>query len=372
MTDPTTLSLDLGERSYDILVGAGLITNAARHISLLLHQPRVIIITDDNVGPIWLKPLTDSLEGGNILHQTIVLPAGEQTKNFQQLEQLVNEILGLGIERKTTLIALGGGVIGDITGFAASIILRGIDFIQIPTSLLAQVDSSVGGKTGINTTHGKNLAGAFYQPRLVLADTDALATLPKRQLLAGYAEVVKYGLIDDPEFFTWCDNNATALLDGDVSALSYAVHKSCQAKARIVSADERESGQRALLNLGHTFGHALEAEVGYGDKLLHGEAVGIGMIMAFELSNRLGLCDQGDVGQICEHFERVGLKTTLDGLADSAWNAEKLIGHMGKDKKVEAGSIAFVLARGIGKSFVSRDVGMEDVTAVLERALDRF
>ncbi len=372
MTEPTTLSLDLGERSYDILVGKDLIRAAARYISPLLHQPRVIIVSDNNVAPVWLEPLTDSLDQAGIKSQAIILPAGEQSKNFTQLDTLVSEILGLGIERKTTLVALGGGVIGDITGFAAAITLRGIDFIQIPTSLLAQVDSSVGGKTGINTAHGKNLIGAFYQPRLVLADTDALGTLPRRQLLAGYAEVVKYGLIDDPDFFAWCENNAPALLDGDPDALGFAVHKSCQAKARIVSADERETGQRALLNLGHTFGHALEAEVGYGDKLLHGEAIGIGMVMAFELSNRIGLCDQGEVGRIRAHFEAVGLKTSLDGLADSSWSADQLISHMSKDKKVDAGSIAFILARGIGKSFVSREVSMADVKVTLERALDRF
>ena len=372
MTEPISLSLDLGERSYCIKIGENLIEDAATHLSPLLRQPRVIIVTDDNVAPIWLKPLTDSLEQAGIKTQPIVLPAGEQTKNFGQLESLVSDILNLGIDRQTTLLALGGGVIGDITGFAAAVTLRGINFIQIPTSLLAQVDSSVGGKTGINTAYGKNLVGAFYQPQLVLADISALRTLPRRQFLAGYAEIVKYGLIDDPEFFAWCENNASSLIDGDPDALAFAVHKSCQAKARIVSAEEREAGQRALLNLGHTFGHALEAESGYGDKLLHGEAVGIGMVLAFELSNRLNLCDQGDVGRIRAHFEAAGLKTTLDGLADSSWNAGKLMEHMGKDKKVEAGSIAFILAHGIGKSFICRDVNMPDVKFVLERALDRF
>ena len=372
MTEPITLALDLGERSYSIKVGEHLIEDAARHVAPLLNQPRVIVVTDDNVAPLWLKPLTDSLDKTGIVSNSIVLPAGEQTKSFSQLETLVNDILNLRIERQTTLVALGGGVIGDLTGFAAAVTLRGIDFIQIPTSLLAQVDSSVGGKTGINTAFGKNLVGAFHQPRLVLADTSALRTLPRRQLLSGYAEIVKYGLIDDPGFFIWCENNASSLIDGDPEALAYAVQKSCQAKARIVSADERESGQRALLNLGHTFGHALEAETGYGNKLLHGEAVGIGMVLAFELSNRLNLCDQGDVGRIREHFEAVGLRTTLDGLADASWSADKLIAHMGKDKKVEGGSVAFILAHGIGKSVIRRDVDMQEVKYVLERALDRF
>jgi len=372
MTEPFPLNLDLGERSYTILVGENLIEDAARHVSPLLHQPRVIIVTDDNVAPIWLSALTESLGQAGIESQSIILPVGEQTKNFHHLDRLTDEILNLGIERKTTLLALGGGVVGDITGFAAAITLRGIDFIQVPTSLLAQVDSSVGGKTGINTAYGKNLVGAFYQPRLVLADISALRTLPRRQLLAGYAEIVKYGLIDDPDFFAWCEHNAAALLDGEPEALSFAVHKSCQAKARIVSADERESGQRALLNLGHTFAHALEAQTGYGDKLLHGEAVSIGMVMAFELSNRLNFCDQGQVGRVRAHFESVGLKTELDGLADNSWSVGKLIAHMGKDKKVKGGSIAFILARGIGKSFVTRDVQMQDVEFVLQRALDRF
>ncbi len=372
MTEPISLFLDLGSRSYEIKVGENLINNAGEFISPLLHQPKVIVVTDDNVAPIWLKTLTDSLDQNNIRHNAIILPAGEQTKDFQHLEKLTRDILSCGIERQSTLIALGGGVIGDITGFAAAVTLRGIDFIQIPTSLLAQVDSSVGGKTGINTVHGKNLIGAFHQPRLVLADISALATLPERQLRAGYAEIVKYGLIDDPKFFEWCELNAANLLDGNPEALRYAVHKSCESKARIVSADEHEKGQRALLNLGHTFGHALEAEVGYGDKLLHGEAVSIGMVMAFELSNRLGLCNQGDAGRLRAHLQNIGMKTTLSGLADHNWTAEKLLDHMSKDKKVMAGSIAFILARGIGKSFIDSDVNMDDVKFVLERALDQF
>jgi len=372
MTDPVCISVDLGTRSYPILIGENLIGDAGYYINKNLPNSRVIVVTDATVATIWLTPLTDSLKAAEIPFHTIVLPAGEKTKCFQQLEYLTEEILDVGIERSTTLVALGGGVIGDLAGFAAAIVLRGINFVQIPTTLLAQVDSSVGGKTGINTRHGKNLAGAFHQPRLVLADIGTLKTLSQRQLLAGYAEVVKYGLIDDLNFFSWCEKNARALIDGDSTARIHAVRTSCLAKARIVSADERESGQRALLNLGHTFGHALEAECGYGDLLLHGEAVAIGITLAFEMSHYLGLCDQGEAGQVRAHLEAVGLKTTLDGLADPSWTVEKLLDHMQKDKKVQAGTITFILARGIGKSFISRDVKIDEVEAVLARALDRF
>ena len=302
--------------------------------------------------------------------ESLVLPATETTKSFSHFQQLLDDILALGIDRKTTLVALGGGVIGDIVGFAAAVLLRGIDFIQIPTTLLAQVDSSVGGKTGINTNYGKNLVGAFHQPKLVLADTGVLDTLPKRELLAGYAEVVKYGLIDDFEFYEWCESNANALIEGDQAARRYAVLKSCQSKARIVSADERESGQRALLNLGHTFGHAFEAETGYGDKLLHGEAVSIGCVQAFELSTRLGLCDSQDSIRVQKHYSQIGLRNSLRDLANENWTVDKLISHMAKDKKAEAGKIKFILQRGIGGSFVADDVAIDDVRAVLEKALN--
>ena len=247
--------------------------------------------------------------------------------------------------------------------------MRGIDFIQVPTTLLSQVDSSVGGKTGINTSYGKNLVGAFHQPQLVLADTSALATLPNRELLAGYAEVVKYGLIDDFEFYEWCENNAKLLINGDQNAQRYAVLKSCQSKARIVAADERELGQRALLNLGHTFGHAFEAETGYGNKLLHGEAVSIGCINAFQLSAKLGLCEQQELIRVEKHFSQIGLRNSLSGLADESWTVERLIGHMAKDKKAEAGKITFILARGIGKSFVANDVSTDAVKDVLAQTL---
>ena len=364
------LSVDLGERSYDILIGDHLIATAGSHILNVVKGKKIVIVSDENVAPIWLNLLLASFAGKGIAVHTLVLPASETTKSFAQLEQLLDDILAFGIDRKTTLIALGGGVIGDITGFAASVLLRGIDFIQIPTTLLSQVDSSVGGKTGINTKFGKNLVGAFHQPRLVLADTGSLDTLPRRELLAGYAEVVKYGLIDDFGFFEWCETNAGPILDGDKTAQRYAVLKSCQSKARIVAADERENDQRALLNLGHTFGHAFEAETGYGSKLLHGEAVSIGCVQAFELSTQLGLCDKQDATRVKNHFSRVGLRDNLSGLADNTWTVERLIAHMAKDKKAIDGHIKLILARGIGKSFVASDVPVAAIETVLRKAVD--
>ena len=285
-TAPNTeqLEVELGDRSYPILIGNNLINTAGSHIAPRLKGRKVIVVSDENVAPLWLPTFLKSFDEFDLDVHSLTLPATETTKSFSHFERLLNDVLALEIDRKTTLVALGGGVIGDIVGFAAAVLLRGIDFIQVPTTLLSQVDSSVGGKTGINTSYGKNLVGAFHQPQLVLADTSALATLPNRELLAGYAEVVKYGLIDDFEFYEWCENNAKLLINGDQNAQRYAVLKSCQSKARIVAADERELGQRALLNLGHTFGHAFEAETGYGNKLLHGEAVSIGCINAFQLS----------------------------------------------------------------------------------------
>ncbi len=363
------LTVDLGERSYQILIGENLIANAASHIQPLLAGNRVVIISDENVAPIWLDRLASSFGDTDLLVHTLVLPASETTKSFSHFETLLNDVLALGIDRKTTLIALGGGVIGDITGFAASVLLRGIDFIQIPTTLLSQVDSSVGGKTGINSPFGKNLIGAFHQPRLVLADTGTLDTLPHRELLAGYAEVVKYGLIDDFAFFEWCENNASALLDGDQDARRYAVLKSCESKARIVAADEREMDQRALLNLGHTFGHAFEAEVGYGSRLLHGEAVSIGCVQAFELSTQIGLCATQETNRVKSHFAQVGLRDGLSGLADETWTVDKLLAHMSKDKKAVDGRIKLILARGIGLSFVASDIPTREIETVLRKAM---
>ena len=363
-----TLRVELGERGYDILVGADLIAQAGRHMKPVLPRPRVVVITDETVAKLHLAALTASLDQAGIAHGKIVLPAGEATKDFAHLERLIEELLGQRVERSTMLVALGGGVIGDISGFAASIALRGLDFVQIPTTLLAQVDSAVGGKTAINTKRGKNLVGAFHQPRLVLADTGALSTLPKRELLAGYAEVVKYGLIDDAPFFAWLEENGPALIAGDASLRRHAVAQSCAAKARIVAMDERETGPRALLNLGHTFGHALEAEAGYGGSVLHGEAVAAGMVMAFDLSVRLGLCPAEDAARVRRHLAAVGLPTGAQILGPAGRNADRLIDHMRQDKKVKDGRVTFILARGIGKSFIAHDVELDEVRRMLDAA----
>ncbi|MBT4701835.1 MAG: 3-dehydroquinate synthase, partial [Rhodospirillaceae bacterium] len=288
-TNHSTLNVDLADRSYDIFIGEDLLDRAGDFMAPLLSLKNAVIITDSNVGPLYLTRLQASLDAVGISHSAIVLPAGEATKSFAHLEQLTSQLLSTPVERKTMLIALGGGVIGDITGFAAAITLRGMDFVQIPTTLLSQVDSSVGGKTGINTPQGKNLVGAFHQPRLVLADISTLTSLPRREFLAGYAEVAKYGLLGNFEFFSWLEENGGKVCDGDPDSIRHAVLTSCQDKARVVAEDEREFGRRALLNLGHTFGHSLEAQIGYGGELLHGEAVAIGMDMAFELSVRMGL-----------------------------------------------------------------------------------
>jgi len=369
MTAPHCQRVSLGERSYDILIGEGLLAMAGSYIAPILGQPRAIIVTDTNVAAIHLASLERSLADADIAYDAVVLPPGEQTKGFAHLEKLTARLLELKIERGTTLIALGGGVIGDLTGFAAAIVLRGIDFVQVPTTLLAQVDSSVGGKTGINTAYGKNLIGCFHQPRLVLADTSALSSLPRRQLLAGYAEVVKYGIIDRPEFFTWLESHGTAVIEGDLSARQHAVSESCAAKAAIVAADEREHGQRALLNLGHTFGHALEAETGFGEELLHGEAVAIGMVLALDLSVRLNLCPAEDSARLRRHLAAVGLATGIEQVQGRIWNPRRLTEHMARDKKVTDGRTTFVVARGIGQAFLSDEIETADVEALLTDAL---
>lgn len=358
----------LGERSYDILVGQGLLASTASCLRTLPVPPRVPVVTDETVAALHLPTLTASLQTAGIEVQPVILPAGEPTKDFAHLQVLCERLLDLRLERGSLLLALGGGVIGDISGFAAGILLRGIDFVQLPTTLLAQVDSSVGGKTGINTPQGKNLVGVFHQPRLVLADVDVLATLDDRQRRAGYAEVVKYGLIDDAAFFAWLEVNGPGLLAGDPDLLRQAVAVSCRAKARVVEADEREAGRRALLNLGHTFGHALEAETGFSDALLHGEAVAIGMVLAFELSVRLGLTPAEDAQRLRRHLDACGLPTGLDHPALRRASPEALMAHMWSDKKVSSGRLTFILARGIGDAFVCRDVPLPAVNAVLAEA----
>ncbi len=361
--------MNLGARSYDILIGEGLLANAADHIAPVLRTKRVAVLADENVAGIHLEPLAQSLENAGIDFVPIILPAGEGSKSFNSYRSVMDQLLTVKIQRDETLIALGGGVIGDLTGFAAATLRRGVDFIQIPTSLLAQVDSSVGGKTGINVAQGKNLVGAFHQPRLVLADMDVLKTLPKRQLLAGYAEIVKYGLLGDFEFFNWLEGNGEKVLSGDASASVHAVQQSVLAKAEIVAEDEREAGKRALLNLGHTFGHALEAETGYGPDLLHGEAVAIGMIMAAELSARLGFLDGQQTTRIRAHFEAVGLPTQVPQIPSIEWAADHLLDHMRQDKKVMAGKLTLILLKSIGSAFTTQDIDEAQILEVLSQEL---
>ena len=365
-----TLTVELKQRSYPIYIGDGLLEgNAAEIIQNILADlggRRVIIISDSNVGEIYANPLADSLKQLDISCDELTIPAGEGSKSFAEFENLLNDILALNPDRKTTLIALGGGVVGDITGFAASVILRGIPFIQIPTSLLAQVDSSVGGKTAINSKYGKNLIGAFYQPKAVIADISTLSTLPKRQILAGYAEILKYGLINDESFFRWLEENGEKVISGDADALKYAVKTSCAAKAEIVAEDERESGKRALLNLGHTFGHALEKATGYSDLLLHGEAVAIGCLMAFAMSVKAGLCPESDYDRLKSHLQKAGLSCTLSDINSTPnfWNIDELVSHCYQDKKTQDGKLNFILAKGIGKAFMQKNIDKADVKTV--------
>jgi 3-dehydroquinate synthase len=368
-----TITVDLAGRAYDIAIGSGLIDRAGELARKLLAAPRAIVVSDETVAPLYGARLAASFKAAGIDSSQVTVPAGESSKDYAAFGKLMNELLDKRPDRRVTLVALGGGVVGDLTGFAASVLLRGVDFIQVPTTLLAQVDSSVGGKTGINTRHGKNLVGSFHQPRLVIIDTDVLDTLPRRELLAGYAEVAKYGLIDDEPFFAWLERHGVALLASDKEARARAIEVSCLAKARVVAADERETSDlRALLNLGHTFGHALEAETGFGPDLLHGEAVGAGMAMAFDLSAQLGLCPPADAERVRRHLAAVGLPVRLRGIGGDnrrAWSASNLIEHMRGDKKAVGGRLTFILARGIGQAFVSRDVGEADLSRLLDRAI---
>ncbi|HUB94826.1 MAG TPA: 3-dehydroquinate synthase [Stellaceae bacterium] len=357
MSDAGRLTVALGARSYDIVVGSGLLEQGGALMRGVLRQDRVVVVSDENVAALHLPRLAAGLDRAGIAHKQVILPPGEQTKDFRHFQKLAEDILGLGIERRTALVALGGGVVGDLTGFAAATLLRGLDYVHIPTTLLAQVDSSVGGKTAIDTIHGKNLVGAFHQPVLVLADIDTLATLPRRELLAGYAETVKYGLIRDPDFFAWMERNGPALVAGDAGLRREAVLRACAAKAAVVAVDERDEGERALLNFGHTFAHALETETGFGDALLHGEAVALGMRLAFDLSVRLGLCAAPAAERVRRHYQAVGLPQALGpGGNAQPFTPDALLRHMRKDKKVQDGQITLILARAIGDAFISRDV----------------
>lgn len=371
MTAPDTLtvSVNLDERTYDILIGPGLLREAGTLISSHLARPKTAIVTDENVAQAHLETLHLALDGAGIEHNTLVLPAGEATKNYERLTQVTNFFLASGIERRDVVIAFGGGVIGDLAGFAAAISRRGVSFIQIPTSLLAQVDSSVGGKTGINASAGKNLVGAFHQPVLVLADTALLDTLPERELKAGYAEVAKYGLLGNREFFKWLEENAAALFSGDMQARMRAIEFCCQMKANIVAEDEKEGGVRALLNLGHTFGHALEATTGYSDRLLHGEGVAIGMAMAFRFCEEKGLCPSGTAARAERHLRSVGLPTHLSTIPGKQLEEDALVAAMYQDKKAEGGKLTFILVHDIGNAYVERNVIEEELRVFLKQEL---
>ena len=359
------VSVALGDRSYDVRIEAGLLARAAEHLAPLAKGRPLMVVTDDNLIRHW-NTLQKGLIAAGVEARGLILEAGEGTKSWGQLEGLTDWLIEQGVERSDYVIALGGGVIGDLVGFATSILKRGCNFVQIPTTLLAQVDSSVGGKTAINSRAGKNLIGAFHQPSVVLIDPQVLDTLPARQLRAGYAEVVKYGLIDDFAFFEWCETNAAALLAGDSAAREYAIAHSVAAKARIVGEDERETtGKRALLNLGHTFGHALEAETGFSDKLLHGEGVAAGMALAFAYSARRGLCSAQDAERISAHLRAIGLPDGLKAAGVTASGA-RLVEHMLHDKKMAAGTLPFLLARGIGQTFLDKTVDLKDVEAFLD------
>ncbi|MDX9690199.1 MAG: 3-dehydroquinate synthase [Proteobacteria bacterium] len=366
MTQIETLSLSFttAPRGYDILIGEGVLEQAGTLISSKIGKRRCIIITDDHVGPLYAERVEASLtQAGLAFVPTITLPAGEALKCADVLNDLLEKLFEKNIDRKTLILALGGGVIGDLAGFAASIALRGLDFIQIPTSLLAQVDSSVGGKTGINSSFGKNTIGSFHQPLLVLTDVATLDTLPDRHMKAGYAEIVKYGLIRDKAFYEWCEQNGAKVIARGRAACIAAIRQSCAHKAEIVSADEKESGVRALLNLGHSFGHALEKAVGYNDALLHGEAVAIGTILAFEASVSMGLCPATDAQRVRTHFMTLGLPTTPPKTTASI---EDLIAFMGQDKKALNGEMTLILQRGIGDAIIQKNVAIDPIRKVWE------
>jgi len=365
---PTTVKVALGERSYEIVIGRSLLESAGTRIAALRPGASAAIVTDETVASLHLATLERSLTSAKIRHESCVVPAGENSKKFETLERAVDAILAARIERGDLVIALGGGVVGDLAGFAAAVARRGTDFVQIPTTLLSQVDSSVGGKTGINTKFGKNLVGAFHQPVLVLADIGLLDTLPIREFRAGYAEVVKYGLIKDAPFFERLEREREEVFAGG-PARAEAIAVSCRHKADIVGRDEREHGERALLNLGHTFGHALEAATGYSGRLLHGEGIAIGMVLAFRLSARLGLCDPSAEARVAAHFAAAGLPTRLTDVPGGLPEADELLNLMSQDKKVSRGALTFILARGIGQAFVQKDVDPEPVRALLQEAL---
>jgi len=358
--DPIIVDVALAGRSYDIVIGRGLLEELGERIAALRPGARVAIVTDDVVAAQHLAQAEASLAKAGIASSRVIVPAGEASKSYAVFERVCEDVIAARIERGDLIVALGGGVIGDLAGFVASALRRGIDFVQVPTTLLAQVDSSVGGKTGINSRHGKNLVGAFHQPILVLADTSLLDTLPLRIMRAGYAEVAKYGLLGDADFFAWLEANWRDVFAGS-AAREHAIAVSCRMKAQIVARDERETGDRALLNLGHTFGHALEAAAGFSDRLYHGEAISIGMVLAFAFSARRGLCTPADAERAAKHLAAVGLPTRIADIPGETPNADRLIELIGQDKKVKRGRLTFILVHGIGRSFIAPDIDVRDV-----------
>ena len=366
--EPVTVNVPLGARAYDILIGRGVLSSLGKRLAALRPNVRAAIVTDSVVAKLYLDMAEVALSEGGIGSVRIIVPEGEKSKGFRVFERVCESIIAERIERNDVVVALGGGVVGDLAGFAAAVVRRGLEVVQVPTTLLAQVDSSVGGKTGINSQHGKNLVGAFHQPILVIADTALLDTLPQREFRAGYAEVVKYGLLGDAAFFSWLEANWRDVFAGG-PAREHAIAVSCRAKAGTVARDERESGERALLNLGHTFGHALEAETGFSDRLLHGEAVALGMVLAFEFSARRGLLPMSDVERVTQHIGAVGLPNRLSAIPGELAGADRLLELMAQDKKVKRGKLALILARGIGQAFIEPDVDAAEIRAFLQDKL---
>ncbi|MGF1501714.1 MAG: 3-dehydroquinate synthase [Paracoccaceae bacterium] len=368
-TGPVRVAVGLGARAYDILIGPGLLAEAGARIAPLLPRPRIVVVTDTTVEAHHRATLDAGLAAAGIATEWVAVAPGEASKSMAVLGDLLDRLLALQVERDDLILAFGGGVVGDLAGFAAAVLRRGVGFVQVPTTLLAQVDSSVGGKTGVNAPAGKNLIGAFHQPRLVLADTDVLATLSEREFLSGYAEVAKYGLLGDAAFWDWLEGAGPALKAGDRAARIRAVRRSCEMKAEIVARDETERGDRALLNLGHTFGHALEAATGYSERLLHGEAVAIGLGLAAETSAKMGLAAQEVPGRIAAHFRAMGLRARLADIPGELPDADGLMALMAQDKKVRQGRLTFILMRGIGAAFVTREADLEVVRAVIADGL---
>jgi 3-dehydroquinate synthase len=366
--EPVTVNVPLGERAYDIVIGRGLLSSLGKRLAALRPNVRAAIITDSAVAKLYLDMAEATLNEAGIGSVRIIVPEGEKSKSFRVFERVCETMIAERIERGDVVVALGGGVVGDLAGFAAAVVRRGLDVAQVPTTLLAQVDSSVGGKTGINSQHGKNLIGAFQQPILVLADTALLDTLPPREFRAGYAEVVKYGLIGDAAFFSWLEANSRDVFAGG-AAREHAITVSCRAKAGTVARDERESGERALLNLGHTFGHALEAATGFSDRLLHGEGVAVGMALAFAFSARRGLSPGSEAERVARHLAAVGLPTRLSDIAGELPGPDRLLELMAQDKKVKRGKLALILARGIGAAFIEPDVDQAEIQAFLAEQL---